>query len=85
MKNLNEIRETLLRQKEKLKERYQVKELGIFGSFVRNEQKDDSDIDIFVEFSETPNMFKFIDLEIELEEILNHKVALSGVRRSDLN
>jgi len=58
-----------------LKDRYSVKKIGIFGSYVRNEQKEDSDIDIIVEFS-GPVGFQFIDLKLYLEEILNSKVDL---------
>lgn len=58
-----------------LEDRYSVKKIGVFGSFVRNEQKDDSDIDIIVEFSR-PVGFQFIDLKLYLEEIFNRKVDL---------
>ena len=42
--------------------RYQVKTLGVFGSYARNEQTRRSDIDILVDFSETPDLFQFMDL-----------------------
>jgi len=58
-----------------LEEQYFVKKIGLFGSYVRNEQKEDSDIDIIVEFSQ-PVGFQYIDLKLYLEEILNHKVDL---------
>ena len=58
-----------------LEQQYYVKKIGVFGSYVRNEQRDDSDIDIIVEFSR-PVGFKFIDLKIFLEEILNREVDL---------
>ena len=79
MTNLSDIRITLSKQKADLKRRYRLKRIGVFGSFARNEQKDGSDIDILVQYDEVPDLFKFIDLELELEDILKHKVDL--VRR----
>ncbi|MFZ2632076.1 MAG: nucleotidyltransferase family protein [Desulfosalsimonadaceae bacterium] len=79
MTNLTDIRTTLSKQKADLKRRYRLKRIGVFGSFARNEQKDSSDIDILVQYDEVPDLFKFIDLELELEDILKHKVDL--VRR----
>ena len=46
-----------------LKEKYQVSYLGVFGSYVRGEQKPKSDLDLLVEFSRTPTIFKFVNLE----------------------
>jgi len=80
MKSLQEIRAILSAHKEKSKKRYKVKEMGIFGSFVRGEQEEGSDIDILVEFEEVPDLLKFIELERYLEEILRIKVDL--VRKS---
>jgi len=58
-----------------LEDRYFVKRIGLFGSYARDEQKEDSDIDIIVEFSR-PVGFRFIELKLYLEEILNSKVDL---------
>ena len=62
MRNLTEIKRILNAHKDEIKRKYKVKEIGIFGSFVRGEQRKDSDIDIFVEFEEVPDLFKFIEL-----------------------
>lgn len=59
-----------------LEKDYNVKTLGIFGSFVRNQQDESSDIDILVDFSQSIGFFKFIALENFLSEILNRKVDL---------
>jgi hypothetical protein len=56
--------------------RYHVKSLGIFGSYVRDEQTSRSDLDILVEFAQTPNLFEFMDLERHLIELLGIKVDL---------
>ncbi|RCR67914.1 nucleotidyltransferase family protein [Larkinella punicea] len=51
--------------------------LGLFGSFVRNQQKDDSDIDFVVEFQEGKKTFRnFMRLADYLELLLNRKVDL---------
>jgi len=55
---------------------YHVKSIGIFGSTVRGEQKQSSDIDILVELSQPMGFFKFIELENFLSGILHKKVDL---------
>jgi predicted nucleotidyltransferase len=75
MKTLAEIRRILEAQKPQLMERYGVQLLGVYGSYVRGEQRSDSDIDILVEL-ERPARISLIDL-IELEESLGE---LLGVR-----
>jgi hypothetical protein len=68
---------TILKQQlPELTARYHVKSLGVFGSYVRNEQKPRSDLDILVEFSETPDLFEFMDLERHLAMSLGIKVDL---------
>ena len=62
-----------------LKEKFKVKEIGIFGSYVRGEESEKSDVDILVEFSE-PIGWEFIDLVEFLENILGRKVDLVTVR-----
>ncbi|MEW6380673.1 MAG: nucleotidyltransferase family protein [bacterium] len=53
-----------------------MREIGIFGSYARGEQKKRSDVDILVEFDEVPDLFKFIELERYLEKLLKVKVDL---------
>jgi len=69
-----EIKRILSRNKETLK-KYRVKSLALFGSYVRNEQREDSDIDLLVEFEE-PTYDNFIKLVFSLEELLNKEVNL---------
>ncbi len=76
MKTLEVIQQWLVRNKSLLQERYQVRELGIFGSYVRQEQTQTSDVDILVEFSETPSLLKFVNLENYLSDNLGVKVDL---------
>lgn len=59
-----------------LREKYKVKEIGIFGSYVRGEQKKRSDVDILVDYEELPDLLKFIELEMYLQKLLKKKVDL---------
>jgi len=59
-----------------LSDRYKVQELGVFGSYVRQEQRVESDLDILVTFSETPGLLKFIELENYLSDVFGVKVDL---------
>ena len=59
-----------------LSDRYNVQELGVFGSYARYEEHDDSDLDILVTFSETPSLLKFIELENYLSDVFGVKVDL---------
>lgn len=56
---------------------YGVKSLGIFGSFVRNEAKESSDIDFLIEFyPEKKNFDNFMDLAFFLQNLLGRKVEI---------
>lgn len=76
MKRIQEISRTLTELKPELRLKYKVKEIGIFGSYRRNQQKATSDIDILVDFEETPTLPKFINLENYLSDALGIKVDL---------
>lgn len=76
MDNIDIVKAKLQEQKPLLAEKFKVKEIGIFGSFVRGEQSEGSEIDILVEFSEPIGFFAFIDLEDHLSEILDAQVDL---------
>ena len=77
MRNFEEIKEILKEHSDNLKQKFGVKELGIFGSYVRGEQKEGSDVDILVEFKEGYKTFdNYMDLKFYLEELLNVKVDL---------
>jgi len=73
---LSTILETLHQQLPSLSTRYKVKTLGIFGSYVRQEQNAGSDLDLLVTFTETPSLLKFIELENYLADTLGVKVDL---------
>ena len=85
MKTIEEIKGILEEHKEEVSRKYKAREIGIFGSFVRGEQKKRSDIDILVEFDQRniPGLLKFIEMERYLEKLLRKKVDLvrkGGIR-----
>jgi len=76
MKQLEDIQECVKAHKNELNRDYKVKEIGIFGSYVRGHQHDKSDLDILVDFNETIGLFKFVALERYLSQLLGVKVDL---------
>ncbi len=77
MKTLEGIKKILGEHKEELKRKFGVKEIGIFGSYVRNEQTEVSDVDTLVEF-EKPIGWEIVDLKEYLEEILKVDLLPKG-------
>ncbi|MHC1602306.1 MAG: nucleotidyltransferase family protein [Methermicoccaceae archaeon] len=77
-KTLTEIKEILKKHEAELKESCEIEEIGIFGSYVRGEQKEKSDLDILVEFSSDAKMdlIKFVELENYISDLLGTKVDL---------
>jgi len=59
-----------------LRERYHVASLAVFGSYVRGEETDQSDLDLLVTFSITPSFFKLVELENFLTDRLRVKVDI---------
>jgi predicted nucleotidyltransferase len=59
-----------------IKARYKVRSLEVFGSYVRNEQRRGSDIDILLELDETIDLFTYVELEDFISEMLGIKVEL---------
>lgn len=74
--SLEKILEILRRQIPVLAERYSVETLEVFGSYVRDEQRTDSDLDILVTFKEAPSLLIFIAIENYLSDLLGVKVDL---------
>ena len=59
-----------------LRERYKVKNVGIFGSYIRGDSNKESDVDILVEFHEPPTLLEFMALERHIGELTGMKVDL---------
>ncbi len=76
MKKLTEIKNILAENKHEIIDKFSVKEMGIFGSTLTDEQSKDSDIDILVEFSKPVGFVHFMRLENYLTDLLQIKVDL---------
>lgn len=76
MRTLDEIKEILQAQKPYLAEKYGVTEVGVFGSYVRGEQRPDSDLDILIELEEPPriSLLGLVNLENYLSDLLGVKI-----------
>ena len=80
--NFERIYETLQQYLTNLQEQYQVKTLGVFGSYARGEATDNSDLDLLVEFQGDLTFDKYMDLKFFLEDLFDKKIDL--VIRDDL-
>jgi predicted nucleotidyltransferase len=76
MKNFEEIKEIIQKHKGEFKEHYGLKEIGVFGSYVRGEQNEKSDIDILVELEKPMGFVKFFKLENALSQLLGAPVEM---------
>lgn len=78
MKSLDEIKQQLQHYKVVLQQTYHVSRLGLFGSYVRGEQTQESDVDVLVEFEPGVRfgLLTFCELENYLSDILGLKVDL---------
>jgi len=75
MRELEEIKRILRAHKADLAERFKVKSIGIFGSYVRGEQGERSDLDILVDMDAEHQTFRnYMALKFYLEELLGGKV-----------
>jgi uncharacterized protein len=72
--NIEKLSARLTVLKPEIISRYKAKEIGLFGSFVRNEQNNSSDIDVLADFDEEADLFDLIGLAQFLEEKLERKV-----------
>ncbi len=70
--NIDEIKQKIL----PILRRHQVKRAGLFGSLVRGEMKEDSDIDILVEIDKNLSLLDFIGIKQEIEDSLERRVDL---------
>lgn len=80
---LDQVVTTLRAHLPELRQRYGIRSLAVFGSYVRGEQKRRSDLDLLVEFDDRSlSLFGFVEIENYLSGILGVKVDL--VERSTL-
>ncbi len=82
MKTLDDIKKILQEHKEDLKERYGISRIGIFGSWAKNKQTHQSDIDILAQFEKPISLLTLVSIELQLKKLLKKKADL--VPESDL-
>lgn len=75
-RKLRQYMDTLRQQLPMLRTRFHVQYLGVFGSYIQGTPRRDSDLDMLVDFDETPSLFEFIELEGYLSDLLDVKVDL---------
>lgn len=75
-KDLQEILPKLRKLLPYINKKYKVKSIEIFGSYIRNEQNNKSDLDLLVSFSKVPSLLKFIELKNYLSDQLQVNVDL---------
>lgn len=75
MQDLESVIQVLRKNLPELKGRFSVSKIGIFGSFAKGNQSDDSDLDIYVEFDRVPGL-EFMELTEHLERIVRKKVDI---------
>lgn len=76
MKTFEEIKETIQKHKQDLREKFGVKEIGVFGSYVKGKQGEGSDVDILVELEKPIGFVRFIRLENSFSRLLGIKADL---------
>ncbi len=74
MTDRKEILKILQDLKDEIKGIYHVKNIGLFGSFIRDEQKRESDIDVLVDFDEKADFFDLVGLSLFLEDKIKESV-----------
>ena len=81
MKSLNEIKQALSALKETIHRDYGVSRIDLFGSWVRGEQHNESDLDVLVDFDREVSLLDVVGLELFLSDCLGMKVDIV-LRRS---
>ena len=78
-KTLPEIQAILLDLKSKIQDQYRVTRLGIFGSYARHEQHQDSDLDILIDYVKAPSLVRVVELGDSSSDRLSMKVDIVTV------
>lgn len=81
MKNTNSIIEEIKKKKPELVRKYNIEKIGLFGSYAKNRQRMDSDIDIVVQLKKQ-DLFDMIGIKLALEEGLHQKVDIVSYRNN---
>ena len=72
----SEVHKTIAAELDRLRREYSVERIGLFGSYASGDQKEDSDVDILVDFARPVGFFRFVNLRDYLSERLGTRVDL---------
>lgn len=76
MRDIEELKVILREHKQELENEYGVKAIGVFGSYIKNREKKESDIDILIELQKSIDLITFVHLKNYLSELLDINVDL---------
>lgn len=76
MRKLNDVLADLRRLQPDLRRRYPIRQMGVFGSYVRGNQRADSDLDVLVELGDGIGLMEFVGLKQELSDAIGVQVDL---------
>lgn len=76
MRDIDEIILKLKELKPEMEKLYNVTELGVFGSFVRDEQTENSDIDILIDYKDGTSILTLGGLQYMLSELFDKKIDI---------
>ncbi|UCH82235.1 MAG: nucleotidyltransferase family protein [Nitrospiraceae bacterium] len=76
MRDIEELKKILDNHKSSLESEYMIKEIGIFGSYIKHEEEEDSDIDILVDFGRESISLRLFILKNYLSELLRVNIDL---------
>ncbi len=76
MRSLEDILTRLRALQPELRRRYPIRSMGVFGSYARGEQREDSDLDLLVELGDGMDLIAYAGLQLELSDALGLAVDL---------
>lgn len=76
MRKLDDIMNELRRLRPQLQRRYPIRQMGVFGSYVHGNQREDSDLDVLVELGDGIGLIELIGLKQELSDAIGLNVDL---------
>ncbi len=76
MNDIEELKRIIVKYKHELEKEYGVKEIGVFGSYVKNEETNASDLDILIDFHSSIDLLSFVHLKNYLSDLLKINVDL---------
>jgi uncharacterized protein len=74
--NRDQVLTALRRHQQEIEQRFAIKHLSVFGSAARDELREDSDVDVLVEFKGKATFDGYMDLKFYLETLLGRNVDL---------